>query len=463
MDVIQSGTNILTRWHAGSSYMKETAAGVTKEYTYLGGDAYHAPVVAVTQSGATTYYYLLRDYLGNITHVYNVSTSTATEYSFDACSVKLGFCEWSETKALVELIPISEADREGRRRNPTSWSYDLTSQPELFAGRGFTSHEYLSWFNLYNMNGRLYDPAVGRFISPDPYVQMPDQTQNLNRYTYCLNNPLLYVDYNGYTLFSSLGDWISKNANQIITIAATVAVVAAVTVATGGLGTFAAAAIIGGAGGFTSGAVSTWLGGGSFMQGMGSGIINGAIGAVAGMAGGAAAGWASENIGSFALNSLEISGKSALGGALSGAIGGAASGGAGGFIAGFIMTGDVNQAFQMAGQGAIFGGIAGGAIGGYKGYKDAKILGNNPWTGADKTTVDYPSAGAKGRSVDVKKLKTNYLKRNGFDAHEIKYEYLGKGAEISNFDLYKTPSGQIIILGKGGTGSPIWTSYSLRY
>jgi len=124
----------------------------------------------------------------------------------------------SETKALVERIPISEADREGRRRNPAGWSYDLTSQPELFAGRGFTSHEHLPWFNLVNMNGRLYDPAVGRFISPDPYVQMPDQTQNLNRYTYCLNNPLLYVDYNGYTLFSSLGDWISKNANQIIMI-----------------------------------------------------------------------------------------------------------------------------------------------------------------------------------------------------------------------------------------------------
>jgi len=74
----------LTRWYVGSRYMKETATGVTKEYTYIGGDAYHAPVVAVTQGGTTTYYYLLRDYLGNITHQVNTSDVVVAEYNFDA-------------------------------------------------------------------------------------------------------------------------------------------------------------------------------------------------------------------------------------------------------------------------------------------------------------------------------------------------------------------------------------------
>lgn len=49
------------------------------------------------------------------------------------------------------------------------------------------------------------------------------------------------------------------------------------------------------------------------------------------------------------------------------------------------MTGDIEQAWEMAGQGAIFGGIAGGAIGGYRGFKDARALGNNPWTGMQKS------------------------------------------------------------------------------
>ena len=48
------------------------------------------------------------------------------------------------------------------------------------------------------MNGRLYDPAVGRFLNVDPYVQMPGNTQSYNRYSYCLNNPLRYTDPSGY-------------------------------------------------------------------------------------------------------------------------------------------------------------------------------------------------------------------------------------------------------------------------
>ncbi len=43
--------------------------------------------------------------------------------------------------------------------------------------------------------------AAGRFLSPDPYVQAPDNTQNLNRYTYCLNNPLRYVDPTGEAIW----------------------------------------------------------------------------------------------------------------------------------------------------------------------------------------------------------------------------------------------------------------------
>jgi len=49
------------------------------------------------------------------------------------------------------------------------------------------------------MNGRLYDPLVGRFLSPDNSVQNPYFTQNYNRYSYCLNNPLRFTDPSGNT------------------------------------------------------------------------------------------------------------------------------------------------------------------------------------------------------------------------------------------------------------------------
>jgi RHS repeat-associated protein len=70
--------------------------------------------------------------------------------------------------------------------------------------RGYTGHEYLPWFGLINMNARLYNPALGRFLSPDPYVQIPDFSQNFNRSSYCLNNPLVYVDEDGEFIFSFL-------------------------------------------------------------------------------------------------------------------------------------------------------------------------------------------------------------------------------------------------------------------
>jgi len=95
-------------------------------------------------------------------------------------------------------------DAWGRRRNPIDWSYNLASQPDLFAGRGFTGHEDLPWFILVNMNGRLYDPLIARFLSPDNYVQAPDFSQAFNRYSYCLNNPLVYTDPSGDFIFTIL-------------------------------------------------------------------------------------------------------------------------------------------------------------------------------------------------------------------------------------------------------------------
>jgi RHS repeat-associated protein len=55
-------------------------------------------------------------------------------------------------------------------------------------------------FGLIHMNGRIYDPEIGRFLSCDPYVQVPEFSQNFNRYTYVLNNPLTYTDPSGHQI-----------------------------------------------------------------------------------------------------------------------------------------------------------------------------------------------------------------------------------------------------------------------
>jgi RHS repeat-associated protein len=86
-------------------------------------------------------------------------------------------------------------DAWGRRRNPVNWTYE--GLPTGFIiDRGFTFHEHLDEFSLINMNGRVYDPVIGRFLSPDNYVQ-GGFTQSFNRYSYCRNNPLIYKDPDG--------------------------------------------------------------------------------------------------------------------------------------------------------------------------------------------------------------------------------------------------------------------------
>ena len=130
-------------------------------------------------NGSWTAYNIGRDYLGSVTHIATTSGTKVAEYSYDP---------W------------------GRLRSPDTQSiYTPGNEPDLFLGRGFTGHEHLTWFGLINMNARLYDPLLGRFLSPDPYVQAPDFTQNFNRYSYALNNPLKYTDKSGeLVLFDTL-------------------------------------------------------------------------------------------------------------------------------------------------------------------------------------------------------------------------------------------------------------------
>ena len=81
-----------------------------------------------------------------------------------------------------------------------AWGLQTKHVNSLKFYRGYTGHEMIPEVSLINMNGRMYDPKLGRFLSPDNYVQLPDNPQNLNRYSYCLNNPLKYTDPSGELL-----------------------------------------------------------------------------------------------------------------------------------------------------------------------------------------------------------------------------------------------------------------------
>ena len=94
------------------------------------------------------------------------------------------------------VVQSSHFDPWGNRMSPTDWTSSQDGSGFRFH-RGFTGHEHYDEFGIINMNARLYDPALGRFFSPDPQVQSPFSTQGFNRYSYCGNNPVMYSDPDG--------------------------------------------------------------------------------------------------------------------------------------------------------------------------------------------------------------------------------------------------------------------------
>jgi RHS repeat-associated protein len=74
----------------------------------------------------------------------------------------------------------------------------------------YTDQEYDNTTGLYNYNARLYDPVIGKFISADTVVPDWMDPQALNRFSYCRNNPLIYVDPTGH-FWEELGNWLLGN------------------------------------------------------------------------------------------------------------------------------------------------------------------------------------------------------------------------------------------------------------
>ncbi len=76
--------------------------------------------------------------------------------------------------------------------------------------RGYTGHEELDEVGLVHMNGRVYDPQLGRFLSADPVVQDGTDLQAFNHYAYVRNNPLSLTDPSGFSFLGGIFNAIGK-------------------------------------------------------------------------------------------------------------------------------------------------------------------------------------------------------------------------------------------------------------
>lgn len=325
MTVKQNGKEILKRYYIGGCYEREQESGSDLcERLYLGGGYYDA-VGVLQKSGSTdNTYYLLRDYLGSVRQICKSDGTLVQELDYDP---------WGGV-SLSDRTPVT--------------STAISAIP-LF-GRGFTGHEHLSWHGLINMNARLYDPALCRFLSPDPLVQAPWDPQNFNRFTYALNNPLHYIDEDGEFILTAL--LIGAAVGGIINVATHWDQIKS---AGGGWSSF-------------------WKGAGYF-----------AIGGAAGAAG-TAAGIAVATIGAGGIAAATSATYAAASmGFVPGAMSGMAGGAANGFVLGFgnatLEGSSIGSAFGAVGLETLSGAITGGITGGIAGGISAASAGRNFWSG----------------------------------------------------------------------------------
>ena len=98
-------------------------------------------------------------------------------------------------------------DAWGGQRDPDNWSVSGSFFAAVDVNLGFTGHMAQPDDGLINMIGRSYDPAVGRFVSPDPLVPNPMNPEAYNRYAYVYNNPLSLTDPFGFAPDDDKSDW----------------------------------------------------------------------------------------------------------------------------------------------------------------------------------------------------------------------------------------------------------------
>jgi RHS repeat-associated protein len=181
------GRDIETNYYALDQYEKQVdSAGNVRELYYISG-ADGIVAMLEREAGHDSIYYVHKDHLG----------------SFDVITDQNGV-----------VVQRNSFNPWGRRRNPANWTYENIPDV-MFTSRGFTGHEHLNQFNLINMDGRVYDPQMAIFLSPDNFIQAPDFTQNFNRYSYTFNNPLSFSDPTGNTIApmetSGIDFWIWRS------------------------------------------------------------------------------------------------------------------------------------------------------------------------------------------------------------------------------------------------------------
>ena len=176
-----------TTHYAGGLLEKEhtTSTGVTYWRHYVPTPSGHTILVSRNSDSTSSGRYLLADHLGGTDTVLDDAGNVALRASYGVFGNRRA-ADWGT--GAPDWSGIANTTR-----------------------RGYTGHEHLDNLALIHMHGRVYDPGTGRFLSVDPLIGDPGDSQQVNPYAYVGNRPLTAIDPTGQELVCAAVCWTIVN------------------------------------------------------------------------------------------------------------------------------------------------------------------------------------------------------------------------------------------------------------
>jgi RHS repeat-associated protein len=240
-DANYAGTHEVT-YYIGVIMEKTTRGTGPTEYRHLIPAGSGSAILTRRSNSTTNTYYTTSDHLGSGDLVLSSTGTVLAHESFTPFGARRG-ANWQGVPTTADSTTFANTTR-----------------------RGFTGHEMLDSVGLVHMNGRVYDPLIGRFLSADPIIQTIAMSQAINPFSYVMNNPLAMIDPSGYSwlskVFHSVGNAFHS---QVFRLVLAIAVVMALPYLPGAAGVF-----------FTQGGFWANVAGGTIFGGIAAGNLKGA-------------------------------------------------------------------------------------------------------------------------------------------------------------------------------------------
>jgi RHS repeat-associated protein len=147
-------------------------------------------IVSRATNGTNAVNYVTQDHLGSVSVVTDSTGTMVLNSSFGAYGARRG-SNWQGTPSSADWTAIASSTR-----------------------RGFTDHTMLDNVGVIHMNGRTYDPVIGRFMSADYHADRAGTSQGWNRYSYVHNNPMNGTDPSGFAF--QLDNFDNYTTDQIL-------------------------------------------------------------------------------------------------------------------------------------------------------------------------------------------------------------------------------------------------------